>query len=181
MLSSRYSRHALPFSATLLLIALLENEHCPALAQGKLDARYTVTLAGVPIGRGSWVVDIGEDQFSATANGATAGLLRVFARGDGRSAVRGTVAAGQLVPAIYTSSIHTGQEDYQVRLVFSGGNVTDFAAQPPNTPSPDRIPLEDAHRQGVSDPMTASLAWLPGSGDTVAPHLRTDQFISTTQ
>jgi hypothetical protein len=120
MLFSRYSRHALPFSATLIVISLLEGEHCPALAQGKLEARYTVTLAGVPIGRGSWVVDIGEDQFSATANGATAGLLRVFASGEGRSAVRGAVAAGQLVPSIYTSSIHTGQENYEVRLVFSG-------------------------------------------------------------
>jgi hypothetical protein len=169
MLSTRYSRHALSFSATLLVMALLGSEHRPAFAQGKLQARYSVTLAGVPIGRGNWMVDIGEDQFSATANGATAGLLRVFASGEGRSAVRGTVAAEQLVPAIYTSSIQSGQEDYEVRLMFSGGTVTDFAAQPPNTPTPDRIPLREVHRQGVSDPITASLAWVPGNGDTVAP------------
>ena len=150
-------------------MGLWEGKHSNAFAQGKLEARYSVTLAGVPIGRGSWTIDIGEEQFSARANGATAGLLRVFASGQGQSAVRGSVAAGQLVPAVYTSSIQSGQEAYEVRLVFSGGNITDFAAQPPNMPSPDRIPLKEVHRQGVSDPMTASLAWVPGTGDTVVP------------
>ena len=50
-----------------------------AHAQGKLDARYWASLAGVPIGRGAWVIEIGEDQFTAAASGMTAGLLRVFA------------------------------------------------------------------------------------------------------
>jgi hypothetical protein len=70
---------------------------------------------------------------------------------------------------MYTTSIRTGQEEYEVRMMLSGGNVTDFAAQPPNTPSPDRIPVTEVDRQGVSDPMTASLVWVPGNGDTVAP------------
>ena len=54
-----------------------------ALAQGRLDARYAVTLAGIPIGRGIWVVDIAETQYTAVASGSTAGLLRVFASGQG--------------------------------------------------------------------------------------------------
>jgi len=97
-----------------------------------------VTLAGLSIGRGSWVINIGEDEFSATANGTTAGLMHVFASGQGYSSVHGTIAAGKLAPAVYTTSIRTGQEEYEVRMMFSGGNVIDFAAQPPNTPSPDR-------------------------------------------
>jgi hypothetical protein len=36
--------------------------------------------------------------------------------------VHGTIAAGQLAPAVYTTSIRTGQEEYEVRMVFSGGN-----------------------------------------------------------
>jgi hypothetical protein len=157
-------------SGTLVGMALSLVGHSSAFAQGKLDARYSVTLAGVSIGRGSWVINIGEDQFSAVANGTTAGLARVFASGQGYSSVHGTVAAGQLAPAVYVSSIRTGQEEYEVRMVFSGSNVTDFAAHPSNTPSPDRIPLTQVDREGVSDPMTGSLVWVPGNGDTVAPH-----------
>src|SRR3974377_2118962 len=60
-----------------------------ANAQGKLDARYVATLAGVPIGKGAWVIEIGDDQFTAAASGMTTGLLRVFATGQGSGASRG--------------------------------------------------------------------------------------------
>ena len=169
MLSNRRIPHIAALGTSLSAILLLMGEHGTALAQGKLEARYSVTLAGVPIGRGTWIVEIGEDQFSVVADGTTAGLARVFAAGQGHAAVRGTVAAGQLVPTSYTSTVRSGQEDYEVRMVFSGGNVTDFAAQPPNTSDSGRIPLTEADRQGVSDPMSASLVWVPGIGETVTP------------
>src|SRR5215471_9552233 len=44
-------------------------------AQGKLDAHYVATLAGVPIGKGAWLIEIGDDQFVAAASGMTSGLL----------------------------------------------------------------------------------------------------------
>ena len=45
-----------------------------ALAQGKLQARYTATLAGIPIGSGSWIVDIGQDRYTAAASGRVGGI-----------------------------------------------------------------------------------------------------------
>jgi hypothetical protein len=141
--------------------------HC--LAQGKLDARYTVTLGGLPVGRGAWVIDISDDHFSAAASGATAGLMRVFTSGQGQSASRGTVSGGQLVPSTYSSSIVTDQKYDEVRMVISSGTVKEFVAEPPNTPSPNRVPVTEAHRRGVSDPMTASLMRVPGNGDTFVP------------
>jgi Protein of unknown function (DUF3108) len=138
-------------------------------AQGKLDARYTVTLGGLPVGRGAWLIDIADDRFSATANGTTAGLMRVFASGQGQSAARGGVARGQLVPSTYASSIVTDQKHDEVRMVITSGTVKEFVADPPTAPSPDRVPLTEAHRRGVSDPMTASLMQVPGNGDTLVP------------
>src|SRR5205809_4229396 len=139
-------------------------------AQVKLDARYVVTLSGLPIGRGTWVIDIGEDYFTAAASGATAGLLRVFASGEGQSAARGTISGGQLVPATYASRIVTGDKSDEVRMVISAGTVKELMANPPTVATPDRVPLTEAHRRGVSDPMTASLMRVPGSGDTLVPH-----------
>src|SRR5262250_895052 len=78
-----------------LALTMAEAPQRVAFAQGKLDARYVVTLSGLPIGRGAWVIDIGEDYFTAAASGATAGLLRVFANGEGESSARGTISGGQ--------------------------------------------------------------------------------------
>ena len=138
-------------------------------AQGRLDARYSVTLAGLPVGRGTWTIEIGDDQFSSTADGATAGLMRIFASGRGHSTVRGSIAAGQPTSSNYASSIYTDTKYDEVRMVINAGVVKEFSAEPPNTPNATRVPVTEAHRRGVSDPMTASLVRLSGSGETVVP------------
>jgi hypothetical protein len=153
----------------MLGLAMVDAQYGGAYCQGRLDARYAVTLAGLPVGHGSWVVDIGDDHFSTAASGATAGVMKVFASGQGQSAAQGRVSGGSLIPSSYTSNIHTDKKYDEVRLLISGGNVKEFSAEPPNTPNPSRVPVTEAHRRGVSDPMSAALIRVPGAGDIVAP------------
>lgn len=138
-------------------------------AQGKLDARYVASLAGIPVGRGAWVIDIGEDQFTAAASGMTAGILRVFTSGQGTSAARGVIVNGQLQPTAFASSIVGDKKIDDVRMALNAGVVKDFAVQPPIQPDPNRIPITDDHRKGVFDPMTASLMRVSGNADPVGP------------
>ena len=139
-------------------------------AQARLDARYIVTLAGVTIGKGAWLIDIGEDQYSAAASGATTGLLRVFASGEGTTAVRGAVVGGRFAPANYAASLTQDKDSDELRIAFAGGNVKNFSiVPPPPPPSPQRIPVTEVHLRAVTDPMTASLVRIPGNGDPVNP------------
>src|SRR6202049_4228682 len=138
-------------------------------AQGKLDARYSATLAGVQIGKGAWVIDIGDDQFTAAASGMTTGLLRVFATGQGSGASRGIVRGDNLMPTSFVSSINNDKRTEELRIVLSSGTVKDLAIDPPTMPSPERIPLTDAHRRGVVDPMSAGLMRVAGNGDPISP------------
>ena len=167
--SYRLTRHAIFLGVTALAVTMADAQQGQSSAQGKLDARYVVTLSGLPIGQGAWVIDIADDHFTASASGATAGLLQVFASGQGQSAASGSISGGQLVPSSYASRIVTGDKSDEVRMVISAGAVKELAANPPTVASPDRVPVTDAHRRGVSDPMTASLIRVPGSGDTSVP------------
>jgi hypothetical protein len=167
--SYRLTRHAIFLGVTALAVTMADAQQGQSSAQGRLDARYVVTLSGLPIGQGAWVIDIGDDHFTASASGATAGLLQVFASGQGQSAASGSISGGQLVPSSYASRIVTGDKSDEVRMVISAGAVKELAANPPTVASPDRVPVTDAHRRGVSDPMTASLIRVPGSGDTSVP------------
>jgi Protein of unknown function (DUF3108) len=156
-------------AGALVLAVLADSGTGVAHAQGKLDAAYVVSLGGVPIGKGAWSIDVQDDQFTATASGATSGLLRVFASGQGNSAAHGSVSGGQPVASTYTSSIVADNRTDQVRILFSGGAVKEYLADPPTMPSPDRVPLTEASRKGVLDPMTASLIRVAGSGDVFVP------------
>ena len=89
-----------------LLAGLALVPAAPASAQGKLDARYEVTLAGIPVGKGSWVVDIADDQYSASASGGTSGLLKAFASGSGTGGSQGRIVNGALVPQAYSATVH---------------------------------------------------------------------------
>jgi hypothetical protein len=140
-----------------------------ANAQGRLDAEYVASIAGLPIGHGNWVVDISDNAYTAAASGATAGLLRLIASAHGTGAASGIISGGRPVPTSYVATIVDSRRVDQVRIALADGNVTDFTADPPLMPLPDRIPVTDADRRGVVDPMTSALTRVGGSGDPVNP------------
>ena len=135
MRSYRLTRHGIILGAAALAMAMADAQQGRSLAQGKLDARYSVTLGGLPIGQGAWVIEIGDDHFTASASGGTAGLMRVFASGQGQSAARGGVSGGQLIPSSYASRIVTDEKSDEVRMTISSGTVKEFVANPPTVAS----------------------------------------------
>ena len=158
-------RPAIGVAATVFAVSVAD----PALAQGRLDARYSVTLAGVPVGKGAWVVDIAENQFTAAASGTTAGLLQVFASGQGSGASRGLLVGGNLVPATFAASITSSKRTEEIRITLGSGDVKDVSITPETPDDPERIPVTEAHFHGVSDPMTGSLIRVAGTGNPVGP------------
>jgi len=159
----------LALAAFVAAIAAFFGPAQPARAQGKLDALYTASLAGIPLGRGAWIVEIGDDQYTAAASGVTTGLLRVFASGEGNGIARGSISNGALVSAAYAASITTDKKTEELRMGLAGGVVKELSVEPPTPPHPERIPVTDVHRRGVTDPMTASMVRVSGTGNPVSP------------
>lgn len=151
-----------------LLAALTFAGVGPAHSQAKLDADYTVTLLGMPIAHIGWTVAIQQDQFSAAANGATSGLLRVFSGGSGTASANGSLGTTQPKPANFALSITNNKGTEGEKIVFSGGHAKEILDRPQTT-SPSWVPLTDAHRTGVVDPMTALLFHAPGNSNPVVP------------
>ncbi len=141
-----------------------------AAAQVRLEAQYVASLGGIPVGRGGWVIDVTEDQYSASASGGTSGILKFFSSAHGTSAARGSFNnGGQPISSSYVASIDYNRRMDDVRMALSGGNVTDYSAEPPLPPIPDRIPVSDADRRGVVDPISSTLNRVGGNGDPVSP------------
>jgi hypothetical protein len=150
-------------------VAVFGTTTTPAFAQGKLEAQYEATLAGIPVGRGAWNIEISDDQFSASAVGGTAGLLKTFASGSGAGASQGRVVNGALVSTNYTASTTTSKKTEAIRMVLSNGIIKEFAIEPEPPVDPERIPITEAHKRGVFDPMTGSMLRVPGTADPLSP------------
>jgi len=156
-------------SAVVLAGFVLFAAAAPASAQGKLDARYEVTLAGISVGKGAWVVDIADDQYSASASGATAGLLKAFASGSGTGGSQGRIVNGALLPQAYSATVNSSKKSETIRMSLNAGNIKEFVIDPEPPVDPDRILVTDAHKRGVLDPMTGSLLRVPGTADPLSP------------
>ena len=141
----------------------------PATAQGRLDAKYEASLAGIPVGKGTWTIEVADDQYTATAQGGSTGLLQTFAGGSGTGAAQGRVVAGQLSPLSYTATSTSSKKSESIRMALAGGAIKDFIIEPEPSVDPERIPVTEAHRRGVLDPMTGSLLRVAGTGDPVSP------------
>ncbi|MBN8991355.1 MAG: DUF3108 domain-containing protein [Rhizobiales bacterium] len=151
-------------AGVLLWLAPLE-----ASAQGRLDAHYEATLSGIPVGKGSWTIEIGDDAFSASAQGGSSGLLQAFSGGKGSGASQGRVVNGGLIANAYTATTTTSKKSETVRLVIANGGIKDFSIEPEPPVDPDRIVVTEAHRKNVLDPMTGTMIRVPGTGDLLTP------------
>ncbi|MCL2715295.1 MAG: DUF3108 domain-containing protein [Alphaproteobacteria bacterium] len=141
----------------------------PAAAQARLEAKYNATLAGIPVGKGTWTVSIQEDQFSAAVTGETAGLANVFTSGSGSGTVQGLLADGALAATVYRASTVTAKKSEQVFIALDRFTVKESSIVPEPPRDPDRIPVTEAHRRAVFDPMSASLVRVPGNSDLLTP------------
>jgi hypothetical protein len=153
------------FAVALLWLAAPQ----AACAQGRLDARYEVTLAGIPVGKGAWTIEITDDQFAAAASGGTAGLLKAFAGGSGTSQSQGRIVNGAPVPQAYLATTVTSKKSESIRMALVNGYVKEFVIDPQPPVDADRIPVTDAHRHNVFDPMTGAMLHVPGNADLMSP------------
>ena len=140
----------------------------PAAAQGRLEAHYEASLAGIQVGKGTWGIEITEDFYSASAQGATAGLLKAFSGGTGSGTAQGRVVHGALVPMNYVATMSSKKSE-TIKISLANGNIKEFSIDPEPPVDADRIVVTEATKKGVLDPMTSSLVRVPGTGDVLGP------------
>lgn len=128
----------------------------PAMAESKLEAKYVISAAGIPIGKSEITVQIDNDKYTASATGSASGFFSILVSGEGSVRVQGAVSEAGLEPKKFTASIKKDNENSEVKMVIDGGSVVDLTAES-STPDQDRVPLTDAHRHGIVDPLTAVL------------------------
>jgi hypothetical protein len=134
----------------------------------RLDALYAVSMTRIPVGRSAWSVDIGADAYTISASGGAAGILSILMAGEGVVETSGKIRNDRLVPVSFTTSSVEEGEKVELKMTLDDGVATTIVFNGP-PPGPDRVPLTDAHRRGVIDPLTALLLDNAAPGFALAP------------
>jgi hypothetical protein len=153
VISAGYPRAAAKFLVALICVLLAVGS---ARAQGKLNLHYTISMTGVMFGEIVWLVDIGDTLYMTSASGKASGVLSVLVNGEGSVEAQGSIAADRLNPSSYTSTITDDDGTIKLQMTFADGVATEqIAPQPPV--HADRVPVTDADRRGIADPLSAVL------------------------
>ncbi len=152
----RPPHHATAWLLGVLAFLLATAPDRSARAQGKLKAHYAISMTGVTFGEIVWSVDIGDTLYTTTASGKASGVLSKLVNGEGLVEAQGSIGADRLNPSSYTSTITDDDGRIKLQMTFAGGAATEtMTPQPPEYA--DRLPVTDADRRGVSDPLSAVL------------------------
>ncbi len=153
----------------MLIVISASGGSTSAKAQAKLDAYYSATLLGLPIGHISWAVDLKENRFISVATGSISGFLRLFLDAQGSVAAEGRLSNGKPVASKFQLKLLAGKWSDEIGIVFAGNRAKESLVPAAASPSVDYVPIKDADRIGASDPMTALLVYVGGTGATTVP------------
>jgi Protein of unknown function (DUF3108) len=133
-----------------------------------LTAHYGISMIDVPFGQIEWSVELSERTYRASARGKASGPVSILVKGEGSVVAQGAMDQGHPVPQGYTSSITDDDGLASVSMTFDHGAVSALQVNAPPPPD-DLMPVREADRRGVSDPLSAMLIPAPPGADVLAP------------
>jgi hypothetical protein len=163
MFLSRAARTAMLATTLAAVTAAL---HDRAHAEGKLDASYTISFARLEVGDIFATVVFGDSDYAISARGRAGGVMKALIDGEGSFAARGTLKEGYPLPTTFTSKIVSSVETSEVTMVLDEGRVKELTAIPP--PNTNAVPVTEANRQGIVDPLTAMLFSTAVGGESLS-------------
>lgn len=144
----------------------------PAAAQtvsGAWQASYGVSLIGLPIGNAQVTAALESGRYRLEVQARLTGLAGMVTGGRGAGQATGQMAAGRLSSSGYSASGSNGRESRTVRMAVASGAATAIDISPPVEKKPDAVPLTEAHRRGITDPVSALLMPVPQGADLSSP------------
>jgi hypothetical protein len=154
-------------AGALAALCLLPASAAQAETAG-VKAVFNVALSGVSIGKGSLSATLTPSGYSIGIAAKVSGIARLVSSGAGSATARGMYNSHGLEPATYTINNTVDALKNSVSLVMHNNTVTSESVLPATPKTQNRVPLTQASRRGVVDPLSAFLV-LSEEKDVLSP------------
>ena len=153
-----------PLCMGMVLAALA----APASAD-TLKARYAVSLIGLPLGQAQMVGSFDPGKYKLEASTKLTGLVAMVTSLKSAAIGTGTLANGRTLPTSYATTSANSQLTRTVRMGMTAGNVNAVDISPPFNDWPGRVPVTDAHKRNILDPVSALVMPVAAKDPLVGP------------
>lgn len=122
-----------------------------------VEARYRLHYNGIGVGHLHINSSSVGGNYTVSGSGKVSALFGAVSW-SGSSSVSGALQAGEPAPQAYAFDWRHNKKGGAIKLGFKDRTATDVSVTPPPGPHPDTVPLAEAHKAGVLDPVSAILA-----------------------
>ncbi len=140
-----------------------------AASAATVKADYGIWLSGLPLGNADLATTIDGSRYKMQLQVRLTGLAGLLTGGKGAATSTGSVGGGHPVPSSFAITSRSSESQRTVRMGLSGGSVAALAIDPPLDERPDRVPVREAHKRGVVDPVSGLLMPVTARGGPTDP------------
>ncbi len=139
-----------------------------AIADG-FKARYSVKLIGLALGNATLEGSIEPDAYQIDATAKLSGIAALVSSSRGAASASGLLQQGRVAPNAYATTAANATMTRTVRMAMAAGNVKASEIAPPFEELPGRVPVTDAHKQKIIDPLSALIMMNSEGGPVIGP------------
>jgi hypothetical protein len=124
-----------------------------------LKVEYAMSLAGLAIGTASLSGTFDDDRYALKLDGHLTGIAGALSGGtQGAATTTGLASGSRLIATGFAATGRSSSGERTLQIGLSSGNVTKVEINPPLEFRPDSVPVGDADKRGIVDPLTAMVA-----------------------
>ncbi|MBV8446354.1 MAG: DUF3108 domain-containing protein [Hyphomicrobiales bacterium] len=149
--------HVLALVAAATMLAAIPVE---AGAAG-LSTAYAITLAGLSVGDASLSLASTPTNYRASLAMRLSGVAGLLTGARGAAVSMGSIVGARPTPISYAITTTNGHASRTVRMALQGGAVAALEVKPPVDVFDDRVPVTEANKVDVLDPISALVMPMP--------------------
>lgn len=134
-----------------------------------LRAQYALSLMGLTIGSATATASLEPAAYKIALNVRLTGLAAMVNKTRGAATSTGALANSAVLPAGYANTTANSNETRTVRMGLTSGNVRAVDISPPFLDMEGRVPVTEAHKQAVVDPVSALIMPVPNGQPLIGP------------
>ena len=159
--------------AAILTIGLVSALHSssgaiPARAD-EFRARYTVSVIGFHVGEVAAAGSVGPKTYRIDLHAKLTGIAALVSNVKLALAATGSLRNDVPAPSTYATTSANSYGTRTVRMSLNSGNVKAVEIFPPFEDKEGRIPVTEAHKRNIVDPMSALIMPVPEGESLIGP------------
>ncbi|HEX2554078.1 MAG TPA: DUF3108 domain-containing protein [Microvirga sp.] len=152
-----------------LLLALAAGLAAGPVAAATVKADYGIWLGGLPLGSADLATTVEGQRYKMQLQVRLTGLAGLLTGGKGAATSTGAVAGPSPVPSSFAITSQSSNAQRTVRIGLASGTVAAVDIDPPLEDRGDRVPVREAHKRGVVDPVSGLLMPAVARGELTDP------------